>query len=79
MLVVFHTREIQPNANAVERNILRGVNDAREFAVGVIILNGCPEVQMTRIKLVGVNQETHWYFALLLQNLNICVAMCLNK
>jgi len=66
------------NPQSVERNVLCGINDAREFAInGVIVLNRGGEMQVTRLECVRVNHETHW--VCVYEILIICGAMCLNK
>ena len=49
------------NPQSVERNVLCGINDAREVAVNgvVIVLNRGSEMQVTNIKHVRINKKTH--------------------
>jgi hypothetical protein len=61
MLFMFCTGQMQHNPNSVERNVLCGINDAREVAVGgiVIVLNGGSKMQVTSVKHVWMNEKTH--------------------
>ena len=48
-----HIRQVHHDSKPIERNVLCGIDDAREIAVGVIVFDGGSEMQMNGIKVAG--------------------------
>ena len=48
-----HIRQVHHDSKPIERNVLCGIDDAREIAVGVIVFDCRPKMQMNGIKVAG--------------------------
>ena len=57
----FGRRQMQYETNAVQRNVRRGVHNAREFALRRLILSCRAKMHVRRIKPVWINKKTHSY------------------
>ena len=83
--------QVQDNAHVVQRNVLCGIRDAREFGIHVgglilivggmfvdVVFHDRAKMQMTWIKFIRIDEKIHDLKQLQPSLINI-IAICLNK